>query len=131
MSLVSRMSTASAGRQRSATRPNPWKISPMRASGLAMPSASPTPSRDFNPPATVTASASPKAASARKLPFKRPRLPALRSMRPCPSPTGLRVTMLSAPPRVLRPESVPWGPRTTSTRSMFSKSMLAPMLRPR
>jgi hypothetical protein len=43
----------------------------------------------------------------------------------------LAVTIDSAPPSVLRPNSVPCGPRSTSTRSMSNSAAFRPCERPR
>ena len=45
--------------------------------------------------------------------------------------TLARVTMLTAPPSVLRPNKVPCGPRSTSMRWMSSSAALRPCWRPR
>ena len=49
---------------------------------------------------------------------------------PPPLPVGFRLMTLTAPPIVFFPNSVPWGPRSTSTRSRSRRSSAAPWLRP-
>ena len=131
MSAAAMTLKSAVASQSKAARPNPCKISPISASGSGMRRAWPTPSRDLTPPEKFRNRASPRARSANPLPLSRPRLPALTSRRAAPSPEGFRVMMFNAPPMVLRPDRLPWGPRNTSTRSMFIRSMLAPMLRPK
>jgi hypothetical protein len=65
---------------------------------------------------------SPTARTSRRL-----KLPYVASTNPVSSPCGLREMRRMAPPRLFLPNSVPCGPRSTSTRSRSIRSMDEPV----